>query len=298
MAENTSIEWCDASWNPWHGCAKVSPGCDHCYAERLALRYGFRNIWGVDAERRTFGESHWNEPLRWDRGAKRQGVRRRVFCASMADVFDNHPAVIEPRARLWALIRATPNLDWLVLTKRIGNAPRMLPADWDAGYPNVWLGISVVNQEEADRDIPKLLRMSSQVRFLSCEPLLAPIDLYPFQKGCCLECGGGGELVACGPTTTFPEDDDGLVRCEACRGTGDDADNHGIDWCIVGGESGSQSRPMLEEWAGSLQRQCEATDVAFFFKQGSQANWPHFKDFESFPKDLQVRQWPRVDHAR
>jgi protein gp37 len=130
----------------------------------------------VDAARREFGEKHWNDPRRWNKRAEKEGRRLRVFCASMADVFDKN-APSGAREKLWALIRETPALDWLLLTKRIGNAKSMLPADWGAGYANAWLGASIVNQLEADRDIPKLEATAARVRFLSCEPLLAPVTL-------------------------------------------------------------------------------------------------------------------------
>jgi protein gp37 len=248
MAE-TKIEWCDYTFNPWWGCTKVSPACDHCYAEALAKRYGEKNLWGVKAARRFFGLKHWAEPLKWDMKARKEGKRFRVFCASMADVFDNHPDVGQAREMLWELIKKTPRLDWLVLTKRIGNTVHMLPEDWGQGYPNVWLGISVVNQEEADRDIPKLIHTPAEVRFLSCEPLLGPID-FSFHP-------------------------------------------HNIDWCIVGGESGSDARPMYAAWALDIHDFCALNQIAFFMKQGSQANWPTFKKFETFPPELQRREWPR-----
>lgn len=247
MSENSKIEWTDHTFNPWWGCAKVSPGCDHCYAERDAGRYSpDRVLWGVHAERRTFGDNHWNNPRKWDRAAAKAGTRARVFCASMADVFDKN-APEGARDRLWALIRETSNLDWLLLTKRIGNVPKMLPADWGDGYSNVWLGISVVNHEEAERDVHKLQEIKAKIRFLSAEPLLAPIYF-------------------------------GSLR--------------GIHWVIVGGESGHKARPMVDSWAIDIRKQCEAAGTAFFFKQGSQANWPSFKDFESFPPSLQLRERP------
>jgi protein gp37 len=308
MGEKTGIEWCDMTFNPWIGCTKVSPGCNLCYAEVLSKRFA-PGTWGVTAPRKQFGPKHWNEPLAWNRKAlkasiemmvkgKHPGIfyaRPRVFCASMADVFDNHPDCVSPREHLWELIRKTPRLDWLILTKRIGNAASMLPEDWGDGYPNVWLGASIVNQEEADRDIPKLLRTPALTRFLSCEPLLERIDLLPFARGNCLTCGGAGELAASGPTTTFPEDDDGLERCAACMGSGTDEDNMGLDWVIVGGESGKGARRMDESWARDILTACRTNlnhKPAFFMKQGSAANWAHYKQFDTFPADLQVREWP------
>lgn len=172
MAANTDIEWCDHTFNPWWGCSKVSSGCDHCYAERIGRRFGV--AWGPGAARRTFGDKHWDEPRRWDRRAARESVRRRVFCASMGDVFDNEAPPGE-RERLWQIIRETPHLDWLLLTKRIGNAESVLPADWDTGYSNAWLMMTAVNQMEVERDVPKLLSTPARIYGLSLEPLLENI---------------------------------------------------------------------------------------------------------------------------
>src|ERR1035437_1771521 len=138
MGENTKIAWTDASWNPWWGCEKVSPGCAHCYAETFSKRTG-NDIWGKDHAFRFFGDKHWAEPEKWDRDAAASGVRKRVFTASMADIFEDRPELIEPRARLFDLILRTPNLDWLVLTKR----PQALPDYIKVAYPNLWLGTSI-----------------------------------------------------------------------------------------------------------------------------------------------------------
>ena len=180
MSANTKIEWADHTFNPWEGCTQVSPGCDHCYAEARNARFagGVAVNWGPGAPRRRTSESNWQQPRKWDREAKAKGIRYRVFCASLADVFDNAVDQIW-RDDLFALIADTPNLDWLLLTKRIGNVGNMLPVpfDFDKHYPNVWLGATIVNQEEADRDIPKLLAVPAAKRFLSMEPLLGPVDL-------------------------------------------------------------------------------------------------------------------------
>ena len=169
MAETTEISWTHSTFNPWIGCTKVSPGCDHCYAERdMAIRRG-RVVWGAGQARSRTGEDYWKKPLTWNRKAAKSGQPWRVFCASLADVFD-HEVPDEWRADLWALIAATPALTWLLLTKRIGNAPTRIPS-------NVWIGASMVNQEEYDRDIRKLLAKDAPVRFISAEPLLGPIQL-------------------------------------------------------------------------------------------------------------------------
>ena len=178
MAENSAIEWTDHTFNPWIGCTKVGPGCDHCYAETLSrARLGV--AWGPGQPRRRTKD--WAKPLRWNRQAVKfaeaHGRKQRVFCASLADVFDNE---VEPQWRrdLFEMIAATPNLDWLLVTKRIGNVWKMLAEIGIQHLPvNVWLGITVVNQAEADRDVPKLLDASAAIRFLSIEPMQGEIIL-------------------------------------------------------------------------------------------------------------------------
>lgn len=229
MAENSKIEWCDHTFNPWIGCQKVGPGCDNCYAEAQQKRFGYDVYFGVGNERRRTRPANWKLPLKWNRKAEKEGVRYRVFCASLADVFDNAvPA--QWRVDLFNLIESTPHLDWLLLTKRIGNVQKMLKThDWLAGQKNVWLGITVCNQDEADRDIPKLLDIPAEYRFLSIEPLLGPIDL------------------------------------NAANGLHGDPGQ--IDWVIVGGESGSNARPMHPDWVRLLRNRCIEAGVPFFFKQ-------------------------------
>jgi len=173
MGEDTNIEWCDHTFNPWMGCTKVSTGCDRCYAETFAdKRFGLVE-WGGPPRRTSAAK--WREPWEWNRAAEREGVRRRVFCASLADVFDNQVPE-DWRRDLFGLIDATPWLDWLILTKRPQNIARMMPAEWGI-YQNVWLGVSVENQTEAKRRIPILQKIPAVLRFLSCEPLLGPINL-------------------------------------------------------------------------------------------------------------------------
>ena len=177
MGHQSTIEWTDHTFNPWWGCLKVSPGCQHCYADTLANRYGY-NIWGPAAttERRTFGDKHWAEPLKWNREAEQQGQRKRVFCASMADVFEDHQTATKQRPKLWKLIEDTPHLDWLLLTKRPENMRTMAP--WKESWPtNVWAMTSVENQEQALRRIPILLEVPTVIHALSVEPLLAAVNL-------------------------------------------------------------------------------------------------------------------------
>ncbi|MES2959765.1 MAG: phage Gp37/Gp68 family protein [Pseudomonadota bacterium] len=271
MSENTAISWTDATFNPWWGCTKVSPACDHCYAERDAKRYQpGKVLWGVGSERRTFGEKHWYEPLRWARTLPAKlGRRPRVFCASMADVFDKDAPEGE-RASLWTLIAATPELNWLLLTKRIGNAKSMLPADWGDGYPNVWLGATVVSQEEADRDIPKLLATPARVRFLSIEPMLGDIRL--------------GSWLQRSPSAAFAA---GLVTNEMPAWTR--IGSTAIDWVIAGGESGAHARPMHPDWVRSLRDECAAAGVAFHFKQwGEWAEHDGHKPTRVFSMDSDI----------
>ncbi len=275
MAENTKIEWATHTFNPWEGCQKVGPGCDHCYAETRNARYnkGSAPNWGPGAPRRRTSPANWRKPLKWNREAAGQVERPRVFCASLADVFDN---AVDPewRADLFELIRITPNLDWLLLTKRIGNVSAMVDrdgaiADNGARYlpANVWLGATVVNQEEADRDIPKLLAtkadLGARIVFLSCEPLLGPVDLRKLRP-------------------------DGInFTLDALTGKGEHllgyrGQTGKIDWVIVGGESGRNARPMHPNWARSLHNQCAGAGVAFFMKQWGEwlplsAHFPGFR---------------------
>lgn len=284
MGVDSKIQWTHHTFNAWWGCARVSPGCEHCYAEAFAKRTG-KAAWGVKEPRRFFGDAHWNEPLKWDRAAKKAGERHRVFCSSMADVFEDRADLIEPRARLWKLIDDTPNLDWLLLTKRPENLARMVP--WMAVNPptpwgNVWLGATAEDQRRLEERAPHLLGVPAVVRFLSCEPLLGPLLL-------------GGAL----PTG--------------------EADVWHVDWVIVGGESGPGARPYDLAWPRSIIEQCRAAGVPVFHKQlGAQPestsdddrrfvgdmNLPRRftlklldrkgGDMRDWPDDLQVRQFPTV----
>lgn len=176
MAENSKIEWTDHTFNPWVGCEKVSPACDHCYAEAWAKRTGNAQLWTGFRRRTT--PANWRKPVKWNREAAERGVRYRVFCASLADVFDN-AVPMAWRTDLFRLIHETPHLDWLLLTKRIGNVKKALTVLGDDELPpNVWLGSTVVTQAEVDRDLDKLLDMPARIRFLSMEPLLEPVNLY------------------------------------------------------------------------------------------------------------------------
>lgn len=188
MGENTEISWCDHTFNPWLGCTKVSRACDFCYAEAYAKRIGKPELW--QGERRRTSQVYWRQPIKWNRDAAAAGVRRRVFCASLADVFDNQTNV-HWRDELWTLISVTPRLDWLLLTKRPQNIRHMLPHGWDGGWPNVWLGTTTENQEEFDRRYPYLAALPARVHFISYEPALGPLSLeraYPVPDW--VICGG------------------------------------------------------------------------------------------------------------
>lgn len=250
MSENSKIEWTDHTFNPWEGCQKVGPGCDHCYAEARNRRFG-KGVavnWGPGAPRRRTSPDNWSKPKTWNDGHAKffaaHGRRQRVFCASLADVFDN-AAANKWRMDLARLIEATGNLDWLLLTKRIGNALPMLALMFPRGVPdNVWIGATIVNQEEADRDIPKLLAVPARVRFLSMEPLLGPVDLTSIPWG--------GLRVSALDGWKLPQD--------------------GIHWVIAGGESGHGARPMHPSWPRALRDQCAAAGVPFLYKQWGEWN--------------------------
>jgi protein gp37 len=178
MGEKTEIAWADHTFNPWIGCQKISAGCDNCYAEAMMdIRYG-KVQWGPHGERKRTSIANWRLPLRWAKAASGTGKRPRVFCASLADVFDNQ-APVGARAELFTLIRATPELDWLLLTKRPENIAKMLPPDWHRGYSNVWLGTTAEDQANYNRRWPILSRIPMALAFISYEPAIGELsDLY------------------------------------------------------------------------------------------------------------------------
>ncbi|WP_186183103.1 phage Gp37/Gp68 family protein [Burkholderia gladioli] len=295
MSENSKIEWTDHTFSPWMGCTKISPGCDNCYAEAMMDTRLHKVQWGPRGQRVRTSAANWLEPVRWN--AKHEqffaahGRRQRVFCSSLADVFDN---AVDPawRVDLFQLIADTPNLDWLLLTKRIGNVRSMIESAafstvgtgalnmWLTQWAmtrtppsNVWLGATIVNQEEADRDIPKLLNTPARVRFLSIEPMLGPIDLL-------------------WPETLWP---DGPTRCcsgHECGCGGQPIDPwliYGVNWIIAGGESGPGARPAHPDWFRSLRDQCAEAHVAFFFKQ-----WGQWAPGSNFPEDVPIPSGERA----
>lgn len=231
MGATTEIAWCDSTFNPWIGCQKVSAGCDNCYAETLMDKRYHRVQWGPHGERVRTSATNWRNPVMWNKRWKefrdREGRRQRVFCSSLADVFDN-AVPQEWRTDLFDLIRATPNLDWLLLTKRPENAAKMIVnsvgylAGWP--WPNVWLGTTCEDQAAYDRRWPILRDTPAKVRFISYEPAIGPLEL---------------------PAN----------------------DGRHPDWIICGGESGNGYRDMPEEWADSIRYECGVAGVAFFMKQ-------------------------------
>jgi len=290
MGKNSAIEWCDNTFNPWIGCSKVAPGCTHCYAEAFAKRYD-KAAWGPKGTRVRTSAAYWREPLKWNKRAAAEGTRPRVFCASLADVFEDwdgpmlnsgvryNPVPVkfgeqtvgyramrmdDVRMDLFALIDATPNLDWLLLTKRPENIHRMWPsrllceAPHPAGgqittrsRPNVWLLTSVATQQDANRNIPELLKCRDLVPVLgiSAEPLVGPIDLRS-------------------DLPPLPADDE-HEQCTCCGRRyeiGHRCHGH-IDWIIVGGESGPNARPCNIEWIRSLVVQGMDARVPVFVKQ-------------------------------
>ena len=228
MAENTSIEWTEHSFNPWEGCVKVSPGCKHCYAQQMNKRFGGNN-WGPDSARLKRKEDYWKKAIHWNAKAQKDGARMRIFLGSMMDFLEDRPDVVAERKRTCGLIEQTPNLDWLMLTKRPENARKLLPAKWFSSrvsWPaNLWFGTTMENQQMAETRMRHLLAVPAPVHFISAEPLLGAIDFLTIAN---------------------------FIH---------------VDWVIVGGESGPWARPMHSDWVRQIRNQCDSAGVNFFFKQ-------------------------------
>jgi protein gp37 len=257
MAQNSKIEWTHHTANLWHGCTKVHEGCDHCYAETLSKRWG-RDIWGNDKPRMEI-KSVWNDLKKYQQMAAAAGEIHRVFVGSMMDIFEKPMPLINSkgeqaidfsdgsqidnshlRERFFnETIPQSPNLLFLLLTKRPSNINKYIPESWKINPPeNVMFGTSPVNQATADKLIPQLLQVKGR-KFLSMEPLLSPVDLNNY-----LLCDNGESELS-----------------PFFKGW------RGIDWVICGGESGHGARPMHPEWARSLRDQCKETGTPFLFKQ-------------------------------
>lgn len=273
MGKDSKISWTHSTFNPWWGCLEVSPACDNCYAREVAARFS-PGLWGKDAPRRFFGDKHWNEPLKWNATAKKAGQRHRVFCASMADICEDRRDLDPHRERLWKLIEATPDLDWMLLTKRPENYRTMLPSRWIIGEkperPNVWLGTTAENQRRADERIPHLVSVPAAVYWISAEPLLGPID---FRRHWSRE-------VETGQLSS--------------------AFVHGINWVIVGGESGDAPRRMDPQWARDIRKQCQENGAAFHFKQKGRVLSAEMgcknkegKEMSEWPEEFRVQDFPK-----
>lgn len=290
----TKIEWADLTFNCWIGCAKVSPGCKFCYAEADMDKRRKRAVWGACGTRSVTSYSYWQEALKWNREAQHEGVRKRVFCASLADVFEDFtgqivdnkgnplwlPLIRESfvdvlprmvtvdtgfpltlsiiRMYLFKLMEATPWLDWLIVTKRPENAMSMVPKHWQTDWPvNVWMGVSVENQNEANNRIPYLLKIPAPIHFVSQEPNLGLVDYT--------------KILVNGKQMFGMDAEEVTAELNAL---GDGADfEFKIDWIIVGGESGEKARPMHPSWVLSVQQQCAEYDTHFFFKQWGEYAW-------------------------
>lgn len=306
MGANSKIEWTDHTYNPWRGCAKVSPGCAHCYAEALDNFRDGGGHWGKGKPRIRASEATRKEPLKWNKFGIGQTERARVFSLSRGDWLDDE-VPIEWLADLLRMIHETPELDWLLLTKRPENwRARAVAAcenawtrscdantqterealksvcrfleKWVDGEPpgNVWIGTSVENQEEADTRIPELVKIPAKVRFLSVEPMLGAVDLNQWLYEPCVNARDG-----------LPMDQETGQRecCRKCDFTGisNDPDDK-VHWVICGGESGPGKRPMDLAWARALRDQCAAAQVPFFMKQVDKV--------QAIPADLMIREFP------
>lgn len=237
--KNTKIEWAHHTVNFWWGCAMVSLACAYCYAEAMARVFARgRATWGPDGARWLRHQRAAEELMRFDESARKRGVRERVFVNSMSDTFEDRADLNVARDLLWLVACCAPSLDLLMLTKRPENIMRMVPEEWRQQWPaNVWVGTTVENQAMADARIPALLQVPAKVRFLSCEPLLGPVEFSNVtNRADCVAQLGKPALA-------------------------------GIHWVICGGESGPKARPMHPYWARSLRNQCAAVGVPFFFKQ-------------------------------
>lgn len=269
MAEVSKIQWTHATFNPWRGCTKVSEGCAHCYAETMSGRNpAVLGVWGSSGTRVVAANAYWRGPVQWDREARVAGERRRVFCASLADVFEGEDTIpsgylqviADARARLFRLIDMTPHLDWLLLTKRPENVRRLWP---DAQTrKNVWLGTTTENQKRFRERLPHLLqcRWLVSVLFLSLEPMLELMDVRS-----------------------------GLDKA------------NGVGWVIVGGESGGGAREFNPEWARLVRDQCLDAGVPLFVKQMGQNPTgltvrKKGGELDDIPSDIRVREFPTTQH--
>ncbi|SRR5579871_229368 len=290
MAKISRISWTNATFNGWIGCLEVSPACNECYARTLAERYGWAK-WGKDTPRHRTSVSYWNQPYKWNAEAAKKGERLRVFSFSLADVFEDRRDLDSWRADFFKLVETTPNLDWMLLTKRADRIRALMPETWLKNpRPNVWLGVTAENQRRADERIPQLLSVPAAVHWISAEPLLEPVDFrrwFPGHK----------------QDVTHDELDapDGAVVDGQERVGNSWYRRKGIDWIIVGGESGANARPMKKEWATDILEQCRAGGAAYHFKQKGSVLSAEMgckdkagKDPAEWPPELRVQEYPKV----
>jgi len=290
MAKETKISWCNGTFNPWRGCVKVSPGCQHCYAEGWAKRTG-KDIWGKDAKREHASESYWRQPEKWNQEAAMTGKPFRVFCASLADVCEDRDDLLEPRARLMRLIEETPYLTWLLCTKRPENFRRFFGRRWGQEWPkNVWALTTAENQEQADKRLPHLLEIPAVIRGVSYEPALGPVNFLPY-------------LTQLLPVMRERREDEGgdanFIH------TGEYRCVPGIHWVIAGGESGGGARPFHMAWARKAKGACEEAGAVFFMKQAGARpvmdpldsaviRAQKGDDMNEWPGDLRVQEFPKA----
>lgn len=286
MGVDTKIEWCHHTANTWWGCNKVSDGCKNCYAETFAKRTG-HDVWGPKGSRRMM-KGVWNEVRKWAVAAAAAGERRRVFWGSMMDVCEDRPELAEPRKRFCGLVEELEDLDFLLLTKRPENYTRLLP--WGTAlWPfNAWAMASAENQARLEERVPHLLKVGASIRGLSCEPLLGTLDfsvdgLWETQCPRCRDFG------------CFVDESTNACECGACQGT-EKSGKTGINWVIVGSESGPGARPCNIEWIRSIVRQCQDASVACFVKQLKHAGSkdPKGGRMDEWPDDIRVRQMPEA----
>lgn len=290
MAEESKIEWTDATFSSWIGCTKVSEACNFCYAEEQNnFRKWNGGVWGPGTKRKVMSDHYWKQPLIWEQKAKLTGKTVKVFCSSLADVFDSESPPGQ-RERLFELIKATPHLFWLLLTKRPHLISRMLPPDWGPdGYPNVALGTTIEMQKYARIRLDYLFANRAPVYFVSAEPLLEEIDLT--------------RVDLRGPGSTGP-----VVYGNYLSGrkTGLLSLPGRVSWLICGGESGGSARPFDVAWARSLRHQCRVSRSAFFMKQlgakpveaGVAFRAGRKGDrLEDLPADLRIREFPKEFRA-
>jgi protein gp37 len=253
MAKRTEIEWCKSTLNLWIGCDRISPACDHCYAQDWDRRFHAGAHWGPDAQRLKTSQATWNHAYTWDRQARDTVFAGRkgfwpVFVNSLSDFFDNQVDVYW-RDQAWKVMRECRHLTFILVTKRVGNVPAMLPSDWlnmfgDLNYPHVWILATVWDQASADRDIPKLFNFCANVRGVSLEPMLGPVDISAHL--------GMHRVYLKGDELPYQTD---------------------LDWVIVGAETGSKARPLHPDHVRTVRDQCQESGTAFFFKHWGA--WAH-----------------------